>query len=80
MKVSITPFAVLTEYLKEVVSIEIPAQTKVSELLHSLANMYPNASAILQECRVARNNEILSLDALISDGDELLIFPPSSGG
>ncbi|KJV31748.1 molybdenum cofactor biosynthesis protein MoaD [Aquitalea magnusonii] len=55
----------------------------VDELLIELRQRGGNWSSELaagKAFRVARNQELVRLDATLSDGDEVAIFPPVTGG
>lgn len=55
----------------------------VDELLIELRQRGGNWSSELatgKAFRVARNQELVRLDATLSDGDEIAIFPPVTGG
>ena len=55
----------------------------VDELLIELRQRGGNWSSELaagKAFRVARNQELVRLDAPLSDGDEVAIFPPVTGG
>lgn len=52
----------------------------LSSLIASLSNACPAIAPLLPTCRVAVNREIASNETRISEGDEVAIIPPVSGG
>ena len=67
---------------KEELSIP-PEVTNVGGLidwLKSRGDSYANAFEDVTALRFAVNQEIMPLDATITDGDEVAVFPPMTGG
>ncbi len=85
MKVNILYFAKLREAVGvETETLEINDNSKVSDLLNLLkdrgkkwAEYFNDKNNLL---RVAINQKIVDSDFFISDGDEIAIFPPVTGG
>lgn len=60
-----------------------PEVTNVASLIDWLkgrGDRYANAFEDSTALRVAVNQEIAPLDAAITDGDEVAVFPPMTGG
>ena len=91
MKVTITLFANYREITREKdVELSIEGQT-VRDVIDSLIGRYPDLSShLLQDGNLKKYVNILvngksvrdtgGLDTLVSDGDQLRLFPPVSGG
>ena len=85
MKVNILYFAKLREAIGvESETLEINDNSKVSDLLYFLQNREEKWSEYFNDkknlLRVAINQKIVDSDHFISDGDEIAIFPPVTGG
>ena len=85
MKVNILYFAKLREAVGvDSETLEINENSKVSDLLNFLQNRQEKCSVYFNDkknlLRVAVNQKIVDSDHFISDGDEIAIFPPVTGG
>jgi molybdopterin synthase catalytic subunit len=81
MKVRLLLFAGLREAVgrKELV-LELPAEMSVAQVLAEAEREAPAIGRHRNSVIVSLNQERASLDAVVSDGDELALLPPVSGG
>ncbi|MBD2702237.1 molybdopterin converting factor subunit 1 [Spirosoma sp. BT702] len=61
------------------VSVSLPANARVAELLNQLHQNYP-ALASIRSLLVAVNGEYAEADQLVHQNDEIALIPPVSGG
>ncbi len=81
MTVSILLFASLKDALGTAqLVLEVPEGTCVSEALVLLEEREPKVARFLPHVRVARNLDYASPDDLLTQGDEIALIPPVSGG
>lgn len=83
MQVRVLPFGVLKDWLGGSIStIELPEGASVADLLDRLTttNSAHNLAAILHGIAVSVNAEYASATHPLSDGDEVGLLPPVSGG
>ena len=60
--------------------LDVPSGATVSDLLDQLESSYPRLKPYRSIVLTSLNEEYVAPGAAISDGDELAIFPPVSGG
>ena len=82
MKINLLFFATLRSLtgLKSM-ELELPPDTRVADLKLVVADRFPQvAPALVQTVLVSVNREYAADDQLLSDGAEVALFPPVSGG
>lgn len=60
--------------------IDLPAGSSLETLFERYASQFPKLRAMADSIAVARNQEFSTLDVVLSDGDEVALMPPVSGG
>lgn len=79
--VNVKLFAILRERAGvRQVALQLPDHATVSFLLDKLRNQYPNLLPGNPSIMIAVNQEYVGLDGLLTDGDEVALIPPVSGG
>ncbi len=61
-------------------TLELPPDTPVSQLLESSIAQYPQLEQWRSRTRFGINMEFVSPDTILQDGDEVVLIPPVSGG
>jgi len=61
-------------------SLDVPAGSRVSDVLGLLAARHPGLAPLLPHLRVAVNQEFSAADAVVPPGAELALIPPVAGG
>lgn len=81
MRVRVLYFAVVRERLRrDEDELELPAGATVADLLDELSARHPPIAALRLHLQVARNLEAVRGTQALSDGDEVALIPPVSGG
>lgn len=62
------------------VSLTLVAGATAQDARARLVALHPGLARVLPTCRTARNRELVSDDTPLSEGDELALIPPVSGG
>lgn len=73
-------FAGLKKFFGDEVSISKQLPVSYLEIINELKELRPEASEILEHCRIAVNQEFVLMDSIKADGSMIFIVPPSSGG
>lgn len=81
MQVKLLFFATLKDIVgARQLQLDIPADATISDLLTRLEAIYPRFKDYRPVLLTAINEDYVGKDARISEGDEVAIFPPVSGG
>jgi molybdopterin synthase sulfur carrier subunit len=81
MKISVRFFATLKDRVgASQLEIEVPENVLVGNLLAILVEKYPDLEASLETMIVAVNQEFAEHAQILYATDEIVLFPPVSGG
>jgi molybdopterin synthase catalytic subunit len=81
MRVRVLYFAVIRERLRrDSDELDLPDGATAATLLDELAARHPAIAGLRNHLRVARNRETVPLETPLTDGDEVALIPPVSGG
>jgi molybdopterin converting factor small subunit len=78
--VKIICFAGLRKYFGSETSVQVEPGASYSKVVDELKAINPEAAEVLPSCRIAVNEEFVSLDEPLKPGNILFLIPPSSGG
>jgi len=74
-------FAILREITEcGETTLDLSQSLSCEQALFSLQNRFPRLDPILSSCLLAVNGSYANSTTLLSDGDELALLPPVSGG
>lgn len=65
---------------RDAITIELPADARVRDLLAAVAREHPELAAGLPPCRVAIDQTFADQEAPVPEGSEIALIPPVSGG
>ena len=81
MKLQVLLFAHLREKAgTRVAEVDVPTGASAAAVKARLGELYPALKPALDRILMAVNKEYVSDDTLISEGAEIALFPPVSGG
>ncbi len=81
MNLTVRFFATLKDRVgASTVNIDVPNSTSVENLLSALVREYPALKGSLTSVVVAVNQQFTDTDQNLSTEDEIVLFPPVSGG
>ena len=81
MRLTIELFAALSQLVEaKEVSVDVPDNTTVGELLAHLVTLHPSLSEMLGSVSVAVNMSYARSSDVLNEHDEVALIPPVSGG
>ncbi len=80
MIVPVRLFAAAAEALGPHAQVEVPAPTTVGAVRDALIAAHPEHAALLRQCSLALDREIVLPDAPVPEGAEVALLPPFAGG
>ena len=81
MRVEVVTFAALREALgRPKLEVDLPSGATGAELRSQLAVLHPQWEKLIHACRLAQGMEFLEETASLSEGDQVILIPPVSGG
>jgi molybdopterin synthase catalytic subunit len=81
VQISVRFFAILKDRAGvSQASIDLNGDVTVAAAMRVIAERFPQAANDLKRAATAVNREYASPDIVLSDGDELALIPPVSGG
>jgi len=80
MNIKIICFAGLRKYFGSETSVFVEPGNSYSKVIDELKAINPEATEVLASCRIAVNEEFVSLNETIKSENILFLIPPSSGG
>jgi molybdopterin synthase sulfur carrier subunit len=78
--IKIVCFAGLRKYFGSEVTVHIDSGASYSNVIDELKAINPEAAEVLSSCRIAVNEEFISLSELLKSENTIFLIPPSSGG
>ena len=78
--IKIICFAGLRKYFGNETTVLVEPEASYSKIIDELKSINPDATEILSSCRIAVNEEFISLEEPLKTENTLFLIPPSSGG
>ncbi len=78
--IKIICFAGLRKYFGNETTVHVEPEASYSKIIDELKSINPDATEILLSCRIAVNEEFISLEEPLKTENTLFLIPPSSGG
>ncbi len=80
MRVRVAVFANLKDYFQAELELDLPDGARAGDVARELERMEPEARELLESCRLAVDENFVDPDFGLKGDEEILVFPPSSGG
>jgi len=81
MNITVRFFATLKDRVgASTIKIDVPVSVSVEDLLSTLIKEYPALEGSLSSTIVAVNQKFTTPDQTLTSADEIVLFPPVSGG
>lgn len=81
MQITVKLFALMREKAgTDTVLLEIPADSTVTHVVTQLVRQYPALEPYVGHARCSLQMDFVDLTTLVTEGDELALIPPVSGG
>lgn len=81
MRIRVLPFARLHDLLHETeVDLDLPDDARAADAWAALERDTPSLANERRSTRIAINGHVEPFDAALTDGDEVALLPPVSGG
>lgn len=78
--IKIICFAGLRKYFGSEVTVLVESGASYSKVIVELKAIKPEATEVLSSCRIAVNEEFISLSEPLKPENTIFLIPPSSGG
>lgn len=78
--IKIICFAGLRKYFGNEATVTVETGASYSNVIDELKIINPEATEILSSCRIAVNEEFITLNELLKPENTIFLIPPSSGG
>jgi molybdopterin converting factor subunit 1 len=75
-------FVLMFASIKDAAGVEVVKlrASTVADVARELADRFPNTRRLIERSRFAVNQQFAELDTQLTDGDEVAVLPPVSGG
>lgn len=81
MQITVKLFALMREKAgTDTVRLDLPEGSQVTHVVTQLMAQYPSLEAYAEQARYALHMDFVDSDTPVSEGDELALIPPVSGG
>lgn len=81
VQITVLLFSVLRDRIgQRQLRVELPVESRASDLVDHLCRQYPDVAAHRTSLRLAINADYAQPDQLLTEGDEVALITPVSGG